>query len=154
MVKLNAEVIQSSHQYTNAVKERELDLRGLLTGIFCRLYFIYTFYTSVFPCTILNFDTWYLKDIMLNFLLLCRIQNSSHWKPWSHSGRCIFNESSKQKIYHFTLFLFVIGPVWYHWLFRQWHQKAGWIPSSQADKEPSPEQQQNYASFYTSFSYI
>ncbi len=28
MVKLNAEVIHSSHQYTNAIKERELDLRG------------------------------------------------------------------------------------------------------------------------------
>lgn len=34
MVKLNAEIIQSSHQYTNTIKERELDLRGKDTGIF------------------------------------------------------------------------------------------------------------------------
>lgn len=29
MVKLTAEVIHLSHQYTNAIKERELDLRGM-----------------------------------------------------------------------------------------------------------------------------
>ena len=33
MVKLTAEVIHLSHQYTNAIKERELDLRGMLAGV-------------------------------------------------------------------------------------------------------------------------
>lgn len=34
MVKLTAEVIHLSHQYTNAIKERELDLRGKVPAFF------------------------------------------------------------------------------------------------------------------------
>ena len=34
MVKLTAELIEQSAQFTNTIKDRELDLRGLMCNIF------------------------------------------------------------------------------------------------------------------------
>ena len=57
MVKLTAEIIQQSYQYTNPIRERELDLRGTLI---CR---------SIFPLDIIHSGCFVALSYFLSYEL-------------------------------------------------------------------------------------
>lgn len=98
MVKLTAEVIQNSHQYTNPVTERELDLRGEFHRQPSHVEVHRTVLMHLLETSsqFLKINVWekvvatfIIIIIHLNYFYLSRLQNSCYWKSWCCSGKHI-----------------------------------------------------------------